>query len=207
MLENYRKTIDGVIAQIERVPYLYDNSYIDNRYSTFSDRSNIANLRLGYIVGSLGHIPSSLLDVGYGDSTFVDIAIKSIPIVYAYDLPTNTTTTLGLRTNVLNIPVEVVTFFDSLEHFEAIDFVSTLHAKYIVISLPCCNYPNNNEWFESWKHRKPNEHLFHFNAESLTTFMLRMGYTNLNHTYIEDSIRVDPNNKPNILTSCFVRTT
>lgn len=205
MLENYCKTIDGVVAQVNQVPYVYDALYIENRYSAFPDRGNLANLRLGYIIGSIGCIPMSLLDVGYGDSTFVDNCTKTIPKVYAYDLPTNTTATLGIRTNSLDIPVEVMTFFDSLEHFEDISFVQHVRATYIVISVPCCKHPDNDKWFKSWKHRKPNEHLFHFNAESLTAFMLRMGYAKINHTYLEDSIRVDPDNKPNILTSCFAR--
>ena len=60
---------------------------------------------------------------------------------------------------------DIITFYDSLEHFEEIEFVKKLKCNYICISVPNCHY-KNDEWFRNWKHRKPNEHLWHFNSKS-----------------------------------------
>ena len=53
----------------------------------------------------------------------------------------------------------------------------------------------NDEWFESWKHRKPDEHLWHFNRDSLNKFMERMGYVMISSTNIEDTIRKNTGQK------------
>jgi hypothetical protein len=42
---------------------------------------------------------------------------------------------------------------------EDIEFVKDLKCHYVCISLPWCHY-FSDEWFETWKHRKPNEHLW-----------------------------------------------
>ena len=47
----------------------------------------------------------------------------------------------------------------------------------------------------NWKHRRYDEHLYHFTPVTLDTFMIRMGYQRItNHTNIEDSIRKTNNN-------------
>ena len=56
---------------------------------------------------------------------------------------------------------------------------------------------------ETWKHRKPDEHLWHFDEKSLQNFMTRMGYETINICNLEDLTR--HNNQPyqNILTGLF----
>ena len=61
----------------------------------------------------------------------------------------------------------------------------------------------NDEWFKNWKHRKPNEHLFHFNKTSLVNFMSEVGYTLINMSNIEDTIRKNNLNYSNIITGVF----
>lgn len=205
MLENYHKTIDGVIKQINRKEYDYSIDYTDSRYSIFNDRGNILNLRLGYIIGSIGYIPNSLLDVGYGNGDFLKNCKLSIPKLYGNDIQPAYPLEKGIKfiDDITSIEVDVITFYDSLEHFENIDFVKNLKCKYIVISVPWCLNGEDIEWFKKWKHRKPDEHLHHFDELSLIKFMNRMGYNCLNFTNIEDKIRIDKNNNPNILTGCF----
>ena len=45
---------------------------------------------------------------------------------------------------------------------EGLEFVKKLKCKYILISVPCCHY-YSDDWFKNWKHRRPDEHIFHFN--------------------------------------------
>ena len=78
-----------------------------------------------------------------------------------------------------------------------------MKCRAICISVPDCHYPND-EWFEKWKHRRPNEHLWHFNKDSLEKFMERMGYVLVSHSSIEDTIRKNSNQEQtNILTCVF----
>ena len=65
MLENYKINKYGVIEQIVKNQFNYDKAYGD-RYAAFNTK-NIENLRLGYIIGSIGGVPKSLMDVGYGN--------------------------------------------------------------------------------------------------------------------------------------------
>ena len=205
MLNNYTKNEDGVIKQINCNPYDYSVEYSDSRYSVFNDRGNILNLRLGYIIGSIGHIPKSLMDVGYGNGDFLDCCKNSIKELYgndiepAYPLKDN----IKFVKDVTSVEAEVITFFDSLEHFTDIEFVKYLKCKYAVISLPWCLAGDDDEWFSNWKHRKPDEHLHHFDEKSLQLFMNRMGYDMINFTNIEDKVRIDKNYTPNILTGTF----
>jgi hypothetical protein len=70
------------------------------------------------------------------------------------------------------------------------------------VSLPNCHY-FSDEWFETWKHRRPNEHLWHFNETSLINFMNEIGYSKVNICNIEDTIRKHSHDYSNILTGIF----
>lgn len=205
MLGNYKVTQDNVIEQINKAPFKYDEEYSDTRYSIFSDRGNILNLRLGYVVGSIGKIPASLMDVGYGNGDFLEACKPLIPMLYGNDIPPAYPLKEGFIfvDNILEQEAEVITFFDSLEHFHNIEWVKDLKCKYVVISLPWCYSGLDDAWFTTWKHRKPDEHIFHFNEKSLQAFMKRQGYELINYCNIEDKVRVDSDLTPNILTGCF----
>jgi len=207
MINNYKKDEYGVISQIEYTPFTYDIEYSDSRYSNFNDRGNILNLRLGYIIGSIGKIPESLMDVGYGNGDFLNVCKSSIKSLYANDiLPAYPLSSdIKFVENIVDQKVEVITFFDSLEHFPNIDFVKDLQCKYVIISLPWCYNGEDEKWFSEWKHRKPNEHLHHFNEKSLENFMKSKNFKMINFCNLEDSIRVDKNLNPNILTAAFIK--
>ena len=204
MIENYERTIDGAIKQKNYSKYNYSKEYADSRYSVYDDRGNILNLRLGYIIGSIGFIPSSLLDVGYGNGDFLKCCRKSIPFLFGNDVPPAYPLDDGIKyiEDITSIEVDVITFFDSLEHFHNIEFVKDLKCKYLVISVPWCSKGEDDEWFENWKHRRPDEHIYHFDERSLEKFMKRMGYKLLNYSNMEDKIRV-AKDSPNILSACF----
>lgn len=205
MIQNYELTQDGVIKQQTKKNYLYDKEYSDSRYSVFNDRGNILNLRLGYIIGSIGKIPKSLMDVGYGNGDFLDSCSDFISKLYGNDIQPAYPLKDGIIfvDNITEQEVEVITFFDSLEHFDDIEWVKDLKCQYVIISLPWCYNGLDDKWFLNWKHRKPDEHLYHFNEISLEAFMNRQGFELVNFCNIEDKIRIDKTLTPNILTGCF----
>ena len=204
MLENYRKLENGVIEQIKKEEFLYDEEYIKKCILTTED---MHYLRYGYMCGVIGHKPNSILDMGYGDAGFLKVCNKNIKECYGNDinghlLPEDIKFLTFEQS--IDIEVEVITFFDCLEHFHGISFVKNLKATYIVVSLPNCHY-FSDEWFENWKHRKPNEHLWHFNEKSLQNFMGEMGYSTLDISNIEDILRVSTLPYSNILTGVFIK--
>jgi hypothetical protein len=205
MINNYEITQEGVIKQINFNPYNYDIDYSDSRYSNFNDRGNILNLRLGYIIGSIGKIPNSLMDVGYGNGDFLDTCVGCINELYGNDIEPAypLKDKISFVKDITSKEVEVITFFDSLEHFPDLEFVKDLKCQYAIISLPWCYNGLDDEWFTNWKHRKPDEHLYHFNEKSLEKFMNSQGFKLINVCNLEDKIRVDKNLSPNILTACF----
>lgn len=203
MLKNYTKNQDGTIYQIEKTPFDYTGGY-NNYYKQIQDSTRYTSyLRLGYIVGSIGHIPESILDVGYGTGAFLDACESEIQLRYGHDISGwKVPDGCQFVEDILDDRYEVITFFDSLEHMNDIEFVKDLKCDYVCISVPHCHY-FNDEWFENWKHRKPDEHLWHFNEDSLKCFMERMGYSAVNICNLEDFTRVNNKEYSNILTGIF----
>jgi hypothetical protein len=204
MLENYAKNIDGVVYQLDKQHIDYDKDYVNTRYVKYGELPTyMGYLRLGNIIGSLGRVPGSILDVGYGDGSFLKVCSNIIPECYGYDISTYPIPEGCTQVeSIIKEFYDVITFFDSLEHFEDIDFVQDLKCSSICISVPHCHY-KSDEWFENWKHRRPNEHLWHFDKQSLTAFMNRMGYTLISCSNVEDTIRKNNEKESNILTCIF----
>ena len=203
MLDNYEKDLNGVIKQINCTPFSYDYSYADN-YNTLPTNDIMSHLRLGYIVGSLGKMPESILDVGYGNGAFLNLAKNSTTCyghdISQYPIPEG----VSFVENILENYYEVISFFDVIEHFSNPYFLKDLNCKYIVCSLPHC-HNFSDRWFEDWKHRKPNEHLWHFNEESLVKFFDVQGYSKINTSNFEDVVRKTKEEYCNILSGVFLK--
>lgn len=203
MLENYNKNEDGIIYQVNRKPFDYTGTYNEYYQKIESYSWHTSYLRLGYIVGSIGRTPQSILDVGYGTGAFLKVCESEVKERYGHDISGwKVPEGCSFVEDILESEYDVITFFDSLEHMNDIEFVKDLKCNYVCISLPWCHY-FSDEWFENWKHRKPDEHLWHFNEQSLQTFMTRMRYETINICNLEDITR--KNNQPyeNILTGIF----
>jgi len=207
MLENYSKNVDGIVYQVDKTHIGYDKEYVNTRYVKYGELPTyMGYLRLGNIIGSLGRVPNSILDVGYGDGSFLKVCSNIIPKCYGYDISTYPIPDGCASVEDFTLEFyDVITFFDSLEHFEDIEFVRDLKCSYICISVPHCHY-KSDEWFENWKHRRPNEHLWHFDKKSLKAFMCRMGYEYVSCSNVEDTIRKNKEEESNILTCVFRKT-
>jgi hypothetical protein len=204
MLENYKIDKNGVIHQLDYKIIEYNPEYIEKRYYQYPEKCvNMGYLRLGYLIGSLGHIPTSILDVGYGSGDFLKVCKEIIPDCYGYDITTIPPPEgVKLVTSIYENYYEVISFFDVLEHFEDINEIKKLNCSYIFISLPWC-HNHSDEWFKDWKHRRPNEHLHHFNENSLDEFLKEIGYIKISATNIEDTIRKTDQKDPNILSAIY----
>lgn len=195
----------GVLKQsIVTRPVVYDVEYVRSRYDQYPTTNSLSLLRLRLILDVVGLGPGArLLDVGYGNGDFLAMC-HSFGFqtfgndVSGYPVPLGTT----FVKDILADRYGCVTFFDSLEHMPSIDFVGCLRASYVVISVPWCHYPGE-AWFFRWKHRRPDEHIFHFGRESLCRFMADMGFEVQYVGNPEDVIRRPVDDLPNILTGIF----
>jgi len=204
MLDNYQKLDNGLIKQVEVTPIQYDFEY-SNKYNKLGELSKrMSYLRFGYLIGALGFTPESIMDVGYGNGDFLNVAKDSVLNCYGSDIVKHHPVPEGCKfaESLYSVNVDVVCFFDSLEHFEDIYEIKDLQNKYVYISLPWCHY-FSDEWFETWKHRRINEHLWHFNKEALVNFFKELGYQPIALSNIEDTIRKHEFSYENILTGIF----
>jgi len=191
MLHNYKELPNGVVTQVDRHPYKYDYDYSDSNNRFGENAKRISYLRLGYIVGAIGFIPKSLIDVGYGNGDFLEAAKNIIPNVYGNDVTDSYPLPEGCEFvhDIYADEYDIATFFDVLEHLPDPYEIKNLKARYISVSLPWFQKNLGDSWFENWKHRKPDEHLNFFDAKSLTLFMDEVDYEPISITNIEDAIR------------------
>lgn len=200
MLNNYYVDEFGIIHQKETTPFFRVYAH---DYNSHGVKSNyISYLRLGYIFGTIQNAKdcTSILDVGFGNGDFLRASQNCFDVCAGNDLIYDYLPEGCVKQeDITKKYYDIITFYDSLEHFNDINIIKELNCRYIIVSVPNCKNGENDSWFESWKHRKPNEHLHHFNKNSLSAFMKHSGYKVLNTSYVEDVIRKSSESE-NILT-------
>jgi hypothetical protein len=206
MEEQYKRLHPGVLYQVNRTGPSPDYStaeYSTVRYDQYQTVDAMSKLRYDLIKR---HIPEfeTICDFGYGNGAFIKDCQTQGHTCFAYDISTyplpNTITKVD---NVDEHELDVLTFFDSIEHVEdenLLQFLNNKKAKYFVISVPWYHALLSQQWFEDWKHRRPNEHLHHFDAIGLCR-LLDMANCDILHVgNDEDAIRKSTGYWPNILT-------
>ena len=164
-------------------------------------------LRAGFIAGSCKRF-DTILDVGYGNGLFLSTVESLFRFRYGYDVTDIPVPESATKVDsIADRHYDVITFFDSLEHIKNLDFVENLSCKYIVVSVPYCHWKSDKDdiWFrDHYKHRRENEHYWHFSPESLQIFMFTRGYrTIVGNAQIEDIVRTPYDDRQNIITACF----
>lgn len=204
----YKQLDTFVVKQLNPKPFKYDADY-SSTYDTkaYKQKSNALNhIRLATIIHAIGRQPLKLLDFGYGNGDFLKVASSHIPVCHGYDV-TGVPIPYAVQVESPNdFKYDIVCFFDALEHVHDIETtISNLDTRYIIISLPCAHFKFKwYSWdFENWKHRKPNEHIWHFTPQALRTFMYSQGYKPILQTSTEDLIRTGERVETNIQTMVF----
>jgi hypothetical protein len=211
MLPNYRIDRFGVIHQIDFTPIRYDRTYI-SYYEAKSDRTiKLGYQRMGWILGLLGRLPASVLEIGYGTGTFIEAArIAGVPDcagcdVADFPLPE------GVRflgwDRALEPEWDVVAMFDVLEHIPDLSFLARLKARHLAITVPWCRWRElGDHWMEGWRMLLPNEHLHHFDPASLVALLAHHGWESVTLNSFEDGLRLRSGETgPNILSGFFTR--
>ena len=214
MLENYRIDEFGVIHQAEFTPITYDKKYI-SYYEDLSDRTiKLGYQRLGWVLGLMDRIPDSVLEIGYGTGTFIEAAeITGVADCAGYDIaryPLPAGVRLVDWEAALDREWDLVAMFNVLEHISDLSFLGRLKAKNLALAVPYCRYrelgEHGEKWFSDWRMLLPNEHLHHFDRESLTALLGHHGFDCVTLNTFEEGIRLRPGETgPNILCGFFRR--
>lgn len=216
---------------------VYDAEYVAQRYDSYETTERMSHLRLdfvelvyrlfdlmpqGLLRGDLRQ--ESLLDVGYGNGSFIRAARKHQGWS-AYGNDVNTAPYRGVRPVLLPNPMltkdryTVITFFDSLEHFEQLHQVRRVSActdwLFVTAPLPPHGWPACPQpW--AWKHWRPGEHHHMIQPKTLEHLFtwedrvagIRTVATLMHVSHFEDSIRgTGPDGRPNVFTAALRCTT
>lgn len=211
MLDNYHIDEFGVIHQTEFSPIEYDHEYL-TYYEKLSDRTiKLGYQRMGWLLGYLQHVPESVLEIGYGIGSFIEAAkINGVSRcagcdVEAFPLPEGVE--FADWETAMSQTWELVAMYDVLEHIPDLSFLSKIKCRYMVIAVPFCRWKElGDDWFRDWRMLLPNEHLHHFDTQSLVALMEHCGFKCLDTNFFEDPIRLRPGETgPNILSAMFER--
>jgi hypothetical protein len=199
----------GVICQDPpKVTQTYNVGYVTSRYDSNPEAvRNMSFLRAGFIIGAIGSIPKTLVDFGYGNGSFLDVMQEYGCDCYGYDISDYPIPAMVKRANkdrLYETQWDIVTMFDSLEHCPNLSIIEQISSDYIAITVPYCHaHKQGIDWFRTWKHRRPGEHLYHFNPQALSNLMRDYGYDRIGLSSIEDSIRKPVDYLENTFTAVF----
>lgn len=194
----------GVIHQVKPKPYRYDSSYVDTyRGDAYaSGRHKLMGIRLAmaHTIYKLNfnEEPKSLFDMGYGDGSFLNEIKGTIPSRFGYDV-TGEELPEGCMPGTHYLYVDIMTMWDVFEHLHDLSFIKDVNAKLVCMSMPDVT----DKDFETWKHRKPDEHVHHFTPQSLQSLMLSYGWKQVHTCHLEDNVR--KGEPKNIMTSFFIK--
>jgi len=203
MIDNYENVRSGHWHQINRTGPGPEYAVEYCNYYNNIPSDEMSKIRFDTVYKYVGHF-KSICDFGYGNGSFIQHAYARGYDAYAYDISDYPVPRGVIKVDDIDeLEVDVITFFDSIEHIEDVDLVSFLNkkkAKYFVISLPWFHEFLGPEWFENWKHRKPNEHFHHFDVHGLIGLLTDADCSIIHIGNEEDKIRKPVDKWPNILT-------
>ena len=198
----------ALCAADRRITAVYDHAYVA-RYERYP-QAELSRIR-AELVNRWAPDAVNVLDVGCGTGAFLEAmrAMQPNAKLFGHDISPYPLPDF-IRKWHLGWSAgdwDVVTFFDSLEHFDDLTCIKLLRAQTVVVSLPWYHPYLGPEWFARWKHRRPGEHLWHFTPETLARLFHRAGMRAVYVGNPEDAVRKpEPDAQgPNILTMVFRR--
>ena len=184
-----------------KVTAAYDAQYVAERYDKYDTTAAMSWLRLGLVKSVCQE--GRLLDVGYGNGAFIKVAQKAGFDAYGWDVHGCAEKYGVTELGMCEVEWDVVTFFDSLEHFPSLDEIKRIKARNIIVSLPY--RAEGSIPALTWKHLRPGEHLQQFSPVSLAHLVSYAAPYRVKFVDLEDSIRGKLDGKMNILTAVFYR--
>jgi hypothetical protein len=191
---------DALMSRDRTIHAQYDHAYVA-RYEKYPERE-LSEIRAALFQR---FFPDAdiVCDIGYGTGAFLRAINHRSGWVHCrgYDVsPYPAPSFVRVEPNWQKKRWPVLTFFDSLEHFEQLP---KFQAEGVIVSVPWYHPALGAEWFYNWKHRRPGEHLWHFTPETLANAMAINGLRPVFIGSPEDAVRKNDGDWPNILTMVF----
>jgi hypothetical protein len=209
MLDNYHLDEFGVLHQTAWKPKVYDKEYL-SYYEGLHERTiKLGYQRLGWVLGLLRRRPEAVLEVGYGMGTFLEAAyLAGVSSCAGYDVahyPLPAGCAFVDWEAALGRAWDLAAFFDVLEHVPDLSFLGRLRAGTLAVAVPYCRWRElGDDWFRDWRMRLPDEHLHHFDPDSLCALLAHHGYRCVDLNTFEDGLRLRAGETgPNILSAFF----
>lgn len=202
MIENYELLRPGHWHQIETTGVGPEYNVDYSNYYNKIPSDAMSKIRYDVVKKYVGDF-KSICDFGYGNGAFLNYCLNFEHECYGYDISDYPVPDNVKRIDDPTTEMDVMTFFDSIEHIvesDLVKFLNTLNVKYVVISLPWFHEFLGPKWFETWKHRKENEHYHHFDVHGLVGLLTDANFDILHIGNEEDAIRKPVDKWPNILT-------
>ena len=159
----------------------YDSAYFE-KYVKYEDAEIGKNLNQARqdLVAAYGW--SKLLDIGVGSGAF----IRNLENAYGYDInPTAIDYLKSIGKYMEPEPVDMMTFWDSLEHIHEPESLLKYATKYVAVSTPI--YKDLEHIYRS-KHFRPDEHCWYFTIHGMLTFMECYGFKCIEYNRIESDL-------------------
>ena len=160
---------DELYADLKVSSFSYSDDYfLHYKLYVKTQRSNdICQARWTFIASHVALVDKNLLDYGCGVGTFGKWWKEDYPKIYGYDpyfRPDH---------SFLDVDIDIITLWDSLEHMSRLEILPLIGAKYIFISMPIID---DVKCIATWKHFVPNEHLWYFTTKALIRLFRKWGY-------------------------------
>lgn len=184
--------------QLDPKPFSYNEEYKGSQSTTLE----MSYLRLGFLLSCLSTDEVKELknwkicDVGSGNGIFGKVCKSHFKYSAEYDLSGDTITKEELE----NTNWDVIVLTDVLEHYYDINDLFKIKFKYLFLSFPETPEVDDVESLSTWKHFKPNEHIWCLNYNGVKKWLEENNYSIVNYGNPEDLIRKSKDNSINITT-------
>lgn len=136
---------------------------------------------------SRGPAETKVIDVGVGCGDFVERAAETFGApVYGYDVSRRAVewlTDRGLYRDPYAAPVDVATFWDSLEHILDAHRLLANVRDWVFAALPIV--PGDGPPPQGWKHVRPGEHYWYWTRDGFVAWMAAQGFRCVEHNTAE----------------------
>lgn len=174
----------GFWRQTNPRPFVYDGRYKSSQGTT----EEMSWLRMGFLLSVVP--PSECLagaacDVGSGNGCFAKTVGKCFGRMCEYDVAGESIS----REELLGTKWKVLFLTDVLEHFVDIEDLFGMRFEYLFLSFPETPKVDDYRLLRSWRHYKPDEHIWMLNADGMARWLAVHGCSTMACGNPEDAIR------------------
>lgn len=190
-----RDELSGIVRQVNPAPFKYTLEYAQAQ-STTIEMSYLRISLLASIMGYDAFAAARVLELGPGAGTLMNTLKKHCASVDGFDVVPSPHSTVS-ETDSLRSKWDLLIACDVIEHMPDSESFFDYDFEWAYISIPAM--PADVEKMSTWRHFKPDQHLWYFTRPDFCRWVERHGYEIKYSGHTEDLIRRRwDDNEPNI---------